>query len=96
MYDAEPLLPQVEGTALREERLQLYVRLGQAERALSLIINEMKDLQRAEQFCAYWKPEYTRPDDDFKYDAHTKGRCLVLLRVSQPQMHSTNSALRRA
>lgn len=73
VYDAEPLLPMVEQSALREERLQLYVKLGQAERSLSLIINEMKDLQRAEQFCTYWKPEYSRMDDDFRYDQHTKG-----------------------
>lgn len=72
LYDPAPLVAHLERAGLTEELLVVLTRLGEHERALGVLLHDLKDLERAEHYCVHWRPEYVRGSDDFAYDAHTK------------------------
>eukprot|EP01128_Nolandella_sp_AFSM9_P008927 TRINITY_DN5578_c0_g1_i1.p1 TRINITY_DN5578_c0_g1~~TRINITY_DN5578_c0_g1_i1.p1 ORF type:complete len:959 (+),score=183.30 TRINITY_DN5578_c0_g1_i1:124-2877(+) len=71
LYDPRPILLHIESSPLLEEKILVYTQLGQYNKALNIILNEMNDEARAEKFCLSWKPNYKARVDDPKFDSNT-------------------------
>jgi len=50
-YDPNIVLEKLSPYPVREEKIVLYTRLNQHDKALSIIVDELKDMSRAENYC---------------------------------------------
>lgn len=50
-YNAAAILTRIDPLPLPQEKVSLYERLGDHEKALAIIVNELEDFERAEAYC---------------------------------------------
>ncbi|XP_063877866.1 transforming growth factor-beta receptor-associated protein 1-like isoform X2 [Scylla paramamosain] len=50
-YQAHPVLARLQGTNLHVETAAVFGRLGEHEKALSMLVHQLKDFSAAEQYC---------------------------------------------
>ncbi|KAK8726458.1 hypothetical protein OTU49_010260 [Cherax quadricarinatus] len=50
-YQPQPVLARMQGTSLHVETAAVFGRLGEHEKALSMLVHQLKDFSAAEQYC---------------------------------------------